>query len=505
MLPLKTGLPVPAFPFGYTKNENFLTYYAVKGEVTYTGIFNPFEPSEVPLIAYAAAKPFGGRIGPMLFLGEAETSFTKARGGGAAYRSFPYITGIEPTATNINTVSDVMGQPLPLNIGQPFWANAAGGDPIGGEPTGAVFFGMPNLMYGLFNNLTSQAGGGVDGTILTIHSTDVSQEAGLYSTDQFRAVRNLLNPGGGPLPPNATLSSANYDAGIRGIRGPTLYESLNYLIPTNRGSTNTASTTPTFQGGRLSLFAPLWSNNAGTAPINETYYSQTDIINSIREYFLVSQPAIEKYSINLQSIATVVMTDGATAATQNGVSPDLYNDAAESLFFGNPSAPHCKSVAGRFHHFIYSGDCDPSSGDLPDTILKEWSSKGSNFATHYSDIYTPYLPRGETGRGIEDQKEIMTAYHPGINHGADNEGKLEHPFISGIDPVYSDRNYYSTKFISVASLINGGNSGIKDYSQDFNFYSEGSFGGPGDIKTVSFKNSLNNPTEVIDHVRPVRE
>lgn len=59
----KTALPVPGYPFGFDKNPNVLTYYAVKGEAEFVGLFNPFQNATTKLTAYAAAKPYGGRIG----------------------------------------------------------------------------------------------------------------------------------------------------------------------------------------------------------------------------------------------------------------------------------------------------------------------------------------------------------------------------------------------------------------------------------------------------------
>ena len=65
---------------GYTKNPNILTYYAVKGEAKFTGLFYPFfsESEGITLTAYAAAKPFGGRIGPKFFKSTSDKFTTNA-------------------------------------------------------------------------------------------------------------------------------------------------------------------------------------------------------------------------------------------------------------------------------------------------------------------------------------------------------------------------------------------------------------------------------------------
>ncbi|MBP5296240.1 MAG: hypothetical protein J6Y94_02785, partial [Bacteriovoracaceae bacterium] len=72
----RVGIPMPAYLFGFVKNPEVLTYYAVKGETRFTGLLFPFlDKRGIKLEAYAAAKPFGGRIGPMLFsvTGDAKT------------------------------------------------------------------------------------------------------------------------------------------------------------------------------------------------------------------------------------------------------------------------------------------------------------------------------------------------------------------------------------------------------------------------------------------------
>ena len=64
---IRMALPVPGFIFGFSKNPVVPTYYAVKGEANFVGLLYPFsDRNGVKLNAYAAAKPFGGRIGPKL-------------------------------------------------------------------------------------------------------------------------------------------------------------------------------------------------------------------------------------------------------------------------------------------------------------------------------------------------------------------------------------------------------------------------------------------------------
>ena len=77
----KAAIPVAGYPLGFVKNPDILTYYAVKGESYFTGLMSPFT-SPIKMVAYAAAKPFGGRIGPYLFKMDDEGKVLYARSGG---------------------------------------------------------------------------------------------------------------------------------------------------------------------------------------------------------------------------------------------------------------------------------------------------------------------------------------------------------------------------------------------------------------------------------------
>lgn len=61
-VPYPMPLPVRGAPIGFTKDPEILTYYAVKLQSKAVLPFSPVGP--IMLTAYAAAKPFGSRIGP---------------------------------------------------------------------------------------------------------------------------------------------------------------------------------------------------------------------------------------------------------------------------------------------------------------------------------------------------------------------------------------------------------------------------------------------------------
>jgi hypothetical protein len=123
----KTALPVPGYIMGFIKNNEVITYYAVKGEAKFLGLFYPFSDSDgITLKAYAAAKPFGGRIGPKLFgfsgSGAVSPRFADQN------RSAAYLTGLDTGPLGTAYVS---GFPIPVTAN--FWVKDAS-DIIGGVP-----------------------------------------------------------------------------------------------------------------------------------------------------------------------------------------------------------------------------------------------------------------------------------------------------------------------------------------------------------------------------------
>ena len=91
-----TGIPVPFLITGFVKNPRILTYYAVKAEAKYTGLFFPFTKTQgLTLKAYAAAKPFGGRVGPALFKIEGDKIISRKD----VKRSAAYAGGVKKAAS----------------------------------------------------------------------------------------------------------------------------------------------------------------------------------------------------------------------------------------------------------------------------------------------------------------------------------------------------------------------------------------------------------------------
>jgi hypothetical protein len=194
----KVGLPIPGYPLGFVKNPEVLTYYAVKGEAGFIGLFNPFNKM-IKLTAYAAAKPFGGRIGPNLFNTKSNQSVTSR---GDVYRSGSYISGFDVASVTTDSKGDPLGSkknapgiPIPLNpTTGTFWVEDVD-DVIGGayfDPD-KIVFAIPNLVYdyvaGDMTGGAYQPGGDKLQILASAPPPNTSQTAGLYNSDMFQKFR----------------------------------------------------------------------------------------------------------------------------------------------------------------------------------------------------------------------------------------------------------------------------------------------------------------------------
>ena len=232
----KTALPIPGYILGFVKNPQVMTYYALKGEANYTGLFFPFSSNGIKLSAYSAAKPFGGRIGPRLFAILPNNEEVVPRKGTPS-RSNPYISGFDISSfVSGGSLNWDPKYPLPF-VKDSFWLSPGGGSSvIGGSPArgGNIFFVIPNLIYD-FGNIGDI--GPMDGrpsmdylqpaTSLAQSENVVEEKTGLYSSWQYEEFRkNLFNV------PGTVYDQSDLDKSFANVRRPTRYEALNYLIPT---------------------------------------------------------------------------------------------------------------------------------------------------------------------------------------------------------------------------------------------------------------------------------
>ena len=221
-----TGIPVPFLITGFVKNPSVITYYAVKGEAKYTGLFFPFSSDGLTLRAYAAAKPFGGRIGPALF--KIEGDQIKSRG--TIKRTTAYAGGVGVNSASIPNYRPGMPIPFPEGGTGVFVDNV--NDVIGGVPGDSsteIKFITPNLIYDF---LPGNMGSHNSDQLMIINAqaedkraaSPVNPEgiaAGLYDHAQYKAFESNL----------FGLNTQSISKSIVKLKKPTLYDALNYLIP----------------------------------------------------------------------------------------------------------------------------------------------------------------------------------------------------------------------------------------------------------------------------------
>ena len=482
----RTAIPVPGYLHSFAKNHEVMTYYSVKGEAKYVGMFFPFaERGGVTLKAYATAKPFGGKIGPRLFSREAN-NMVLARSQIA--RSTPYAFGINMFgATNFQAGELVPFEP----IGSPgnFWAKD-GLSRIGGTPqAGQLSYVIPNLLYdfedGNFGKtgvhgpvagdwmayIERRTGGGVPG-----EGPTSEENRGLLNGYQYKLFRgNLVPPTGG------ILTVQNIDASLRNVRRPTRYEAMNYLIPTIKrtGAGNTdLESNPIVKnlpgpGGikRYHLFAPLIHP--------DSLYKQEDSINQAAQEFLEANDAsISSFIGALEEVATTIRNDGADL-------DGAYADAANAIHNGSGfnTGGECTSMDDKFDFFFralsQAQGCAGKITPLKQLIQEYFAPNGNGmglqvigkygFRLYYESEYADDSNfNGEQNtydsRPFPSNSELHGAYTPGPRTGApDSADNFPLPFSQTENGILK-RNFYSTKFISTAKVVQGGDTTIS-YSQ----------------------------------------
>lgn len=448
----KTGLPVPGFLFGFSKNPNSLTYYAVKGEAKYIGLMFPFtERGGITLQAYAAAKPFGGRIGPVLFESNGSQG-VKVRSDTNVGRSLPYVGVIQPK--NTGNSGYVAGFPIPFDNN--FFATQTdiiGGPPGSGENSKFV---LPNLLYDAID-LQKQKGTGSSSILVVKDALNQSrayfstpeESYGLYDKKQFQSFQsNLVRAA------DIVMSEDEIQTSIHKVRAPTTYEAMNYMVPiTYEGrdplySVQTVRKISNFSDGtqQYQIYAPLFG--AGTI-----YGSNTASIEGmIADYIESSEPAVQEYLNSLKVVAESIMTK----RTRGG--SDTYYNAANSIHDVDPNSgkgitknvdpANCDkiSIASKFR-FFFTGDIDEACQIKPLKILMRDYLNGQtgDFATYYTSSYLAPNDISLTNT------KLATAYFPGSRQGVDDQGVWSNPFSGvGSDPM--KRNYYSTKFVPIKKL-----------------------------------------------------
>lgn len=454
---IKVAIPVPGYPMGFDKNPDVMTYYAVKGEADFVGLFNPFNKA-IKLTAYAAAKPFGGRIGPRNFEISQDQKYVKVRNDSQRFRSSPYLFGLQlgPELTQIqgpgNAETSKKNIPALIPNNNNFWVSSED-DAIGGtQDLGDLKFAVPNLLYdpdNLGNVYTSSA---LFSYHLPIKPNNEILDKGLYDIDQFK---KFLNSN---LEVKPQLSADDIKKAIYNVHSPTHYEQLNYLIPTTH-LVNTMVQTDSFgiptTDGIAKIYAPLYDEKL-------LYKNAKDVNLQIQNYLTLQKPSIEKYVDTLNNIAKTfrqMRTESATTDTAKEIYLNAANIIHDNVASNNQLS--CKSIAGKFYYFFLGAESGMSGTNLancPNPLADELDQlytaalQGTQPDARLDKNYH-HFPLGFK-ENSQQLRNNFTAYDPGpLTGGTVHGGPIKNLFAE--DESLSLRNFYSTKFISLNSLVLG--------------------------------------------------
>lgn len=522
----KAAIPVPGYPMGYYKNPDLVTYYAVRGEAVFEGMFNPFN-DDIKMTAYAAAKPFGGRIGPMLFTQPKGRPEFYGRTDGLKKRSVPYMTTLDVVGTpkrgggRLVSGEYIPGVPLPVNgPGTMFWLDEPG-KPIGGLVTDSqgVQFGIPNLVYDYQVPYRDTGYTLKEEPIHTLASRaeeEDDKEVGLFSKYQLAKFK------GNGL--GATVSPETLDHEIARVRAPTLYEAGNYLVPTpfdlnlanNMDSFGWVSGEPEVLPNGVKrysnyVYAPLYTQN-GQADV--LWSGPGPVVRTIFEFMRTQKSGIDKYRISLNQAARAIFTARPAGVAEGSI--PKYEAAAKGVAdinFGisnNDQMPSsCSSISGQFLYFYYGGSTSPEYVNgitdvsqcpkpLGDLLLQYFESPAADQtfrSTHYKFDYSWYEPNFENAPVTPKSLGAFSAYVPGPFTGVDFTGVFQNPIPGSSITETMRRNSYSTKFIPLDS-VKGGPGYSEQQTSNFLIFSEGDVESTNlQVKQDSFTNPL-SPQEI---------
>lgn len=456
---MKAALPVPGYILGFTKNHKVMTYYPVKGQAKFVGLFFPFtETDGVELTAYAAAKPMGGRIGPKLFRIEDNRRISARESTDKKYTA--NYTGTLNVATLTPAEKDRIGG-LPLPTTNNFWADQFANKTLGGTPAtaSASFFVVPNLIYD-FTDAASLANLNVQQIQQLDKATTFNQaytvaintkeRSGLYNKDQFQIFAQNQS-GAGVLDADDVIRS------IYNARRATKYDALNYMIPlvTNDPKSNSAGLdhlnyfTPDLSKSingngdlqHFNLFGPLYGDEA-------LFSEVTTITSTVRDYLQQNSNAFTTYLNALQEVRDN-MVDQSKNFTRGS---DAYQDAANLIYNGSSpvsfavGSQECKklSLSQKFATFLMAPTGNRGCGIVPlqEKIGEFFEGKISTspaFRNYYSAPYSLNASR-------PPEQDLLTAFVPGTRQGAFPNGEVTRPNGPNLS---SRRNSYSTKIFAM--------------------------------------------------------
>jgi len=474
----KIAIPVPGYPLGFTKNPQVLTYYAIKGEAEFKGLFNPIGRS-ITLTAYAAAKPFGGRIGPPIFNNYSDATSLTARTE-SRLRSLPYALGLSLDASMIPSQQNP-NRPAIVPADNDLWVGRPE-DVIGGSTnnTQKLKYVIPNLTYEKIKSPQHS----IHNAPFFIYrmpagkpGANIPKQLGLYDREEFEAFSEHLEKS------NGFIEASAVENALKNVKRPTSYENLNYLIPTTEKINNDLQIDTLGLGkadnqdSRVPIYAPLYGENL-------LYQTPLQILQSIQLFLENQKPAINVFVENLFKISERIRNIQPT--TQN-TTIELYKNAAN--FFHNEGNVDCTSMAGQFLYYFY----DNNSGiqnlkscsnlvSLPKALEEIYGNTAAGADLHANLYFLELYYEGNNYR------KHFTAYTPGKLSGAEDAatadmlGRVTNPFLQM--STQSLRNFYSTKLISVQSLLPNSE---QSYGQNFPLMSEGS------LQDITGQTTFQNP------------
>ncbi|MCR9204270.1 MAG: Tad domain-containing protein [Halobacteriovoraceae bacterium] len=463
----KTALPVPGYILGFVKNPLVPTYYAVEGEANFVGLFFPFAKRDgITLRTYAAAKPFGGRIGPALFdVGPSDIGRQNVESRDDKEVSANYISMLDASALPQSSSADFAetivkgGYPVPTDSS--FWVSATGAATVGGIPSVSrdTGYGVPNLLYdfdsyseieslGFGASAVNRLANALNDTV-AYRNTPVENQYGLYNKDQFLKFARNKQGGGGAIFSNQQVLQSIYR-----VRKPTRYEALNYMVPLMDETGDNAlridsnpyvqllpQTLPEDPTTRLyRLFAPLYGE--GTM-----FATPAAVSNSVNNYINANSDSIKKYLDTIKAIA-----DGMRAfATRGG---DSYVTAANDLYpqdgnLDNTSPDFCANLplAAKIHKFLSTSEGGCGIAPIGRKVQEYFSAPPT------SNPQFPYFYVSTIRQPDFDARQVLTGYRPGRRQGAEPDGSIGSPFSS--EKLLAKRNSYSVKFIPIKKVLGG--------------------------------------------------
>ncbi|TGD45814.1 Tad domain-containing protein [Halobacteriovorax sp. Y22] len=459
----KTAFPVPGYILGFYKNPRVVTYYAVKAKAQYTGLLNPFG-KPIEMAAYAAAKPFGGRIGPALVApgseySESSYNIPRSDNSGGS-RSTDYIMGFSTTNDpRLEDGAKVQGLPLPAS--NDFFLDVSSSDiAIGGVPSNVdTKFTLPNMIYNLNSETTN------DGRLQNLpYNTDLNSPApvtaGLFTRQQYEDLRrNIPNYTG----MQAGVSAQDLIESYKNVRSPTNYDFLNYMVPTlleleTDDDAEHYSTHRYFNRDNetIGYFAPLFHANLlfkDQSNVKGVLYSY---IEGLKDSVIVYRKALQAYAQKVRE-TPAQEADAYVAASKAIFNEDTDGDPSD-VSTGTIGGPfgNCQkqSIASRFSYFILGEDQPPSEDNCNTApLITTIGEYLNNFRGSSSLFYITSYRQNNNAQGptpLLNNNLMRTGYSPGKDYGSENNGRSSNP-LSGRDRNQR-RNAYSTKLISLDSI-----------------------------------------------------